>query len=112
MVQRGRDQFFATSDQSSFYVRFPVRTSHPAHDISRNPLYTVTNLNPDRFRRRLGKSFNCFQTISLFTSGVTIRFFGPPFEGRIFDPELQIEDYQYSRVDELSDNHSLTSLQV
>ena len=112
MVQRGRDQFFATSDQSSSFVRLPVRTPHLAHDISRNPLYTVTNLNPDRFRRSLGKSFNCFQTTGLFTPGVTTRFFGPPFEGRIFDPELQIEDYQYSRVYDLSDNHSLTSLQV
>src|SRR6185369_10368429 len=102
MVQRGRDQFFATSDQSSSFVRLPVRTPHLAHDISRNPLYTVTNLNPDRFRRSLGKSFNCFQTTGLFTPGVTTRFFGPPFEGRIFDPELQIEDYQYSRVDDLS----------
>jgi len=89
MVQRGRDQFFATSDQSSSFERFSVRTPHLAHDISRNPQYTVTNLNLDRFRRSLGKPFNCFQTVGLFTPGVTTRFFGPLFEGRVSDPELQ-----------------------
>jgi hypothetical protein len=66
----------------------------------------------DRFRRSLGKSFNCFQTIGLFTPGFTTRFFGPLFEGRISDPELQIKDYEYSRVDDLSDNHFATGVVI
>jgi len=87
MVQRGRDQFFATSDQSSFLVRFPVRTPHLAHDISRNPQHTVTSLNLDRFRRRLGKSFNCFQTTGFITSALPLtslaRYLKEDFRSRI-----------------------------
>ena len=43
-----------------------------AHDISRNPQHTVTSLKLDRFRRRLGKSFNCFQTNWFITSVFTL----------------------------------------
>jgi len=65
MVQRG-------VHQSSLFSALQLELRNLAHDISRNPQHTVTSLNLDRFRRRLRKSFNCFQTTGFITSALPL----------------------------------------